>query len=42
MIEGDPIAEPAAIRNVRIVFRDGLGFDSEKLIASVEGVAGVR
>jgi imidazolonepropionase-like amidohydrolase len=42
VIEGDPTADPSGIRNVRLVFKDGLGFDSEKLIASVEGVVGIR
>jgi imidazolonepropionase-like amidohydrolase len=42
VLEGDPTADPATIRNVRLVFRDGLGFDSEKLIASVEGIVGIR
>jgi imidazolonepropionase-like amidohydrolase len=42
VIEGDPAADPSAIRNVRLVFKDGLGFDSEKLIKSVEGVVGTR
>ncbi|MGH7563088.1 MAG: amidohydrolase family protein [Gemmatimonadota bacterium] len=42
VIEGDPIADPAEIRNVRVVFRDGLGYDSAKLIESVEGQVGIR
>ncbi|MGH7550400.1 MAG: amidohydrolase family protein [Gemmatimonadota bacterium] len=42
VIEGDPIADPAEIRNVRIVFKDGLGYDSAKLIESVEGQVGIR
>lgn len=42
VIEGDPIARPAEIRDVRIVFKDGLGYDSEKLIESVEGQVGIR
>ena len=42
VIEGDPIANPAEIRNVRIVFKDGLGYDSAKLIESVEGLVGIR
>lgn len=42
VLDGDPTADPSAIRKARLVFRDGLGFDSEKLIASVEGVVGIR
>jgi imidazolonepropionase-like amidohydrolase len=42
VIQGDPVTKPADIRAVRYVFKDGYGWDSEKLIASVEGVVGVR
>jgi imidazolonepropionase-like amidohydrolase len=42
VIQGDPIADPALIRNVRVVFKDGVGYDSQKLIDSVRGVVGVR
>jgi hypothetical protein len=30
------------IRNVVTVFKDGIGYDSAKLIASVKGLVGVR
>jgi imidazolonepropionase-like amidohydrolase len=42
VIKGDPIARPAEIRNVTLVFREGVGYDSPKLIASVKGMAGLR
>jgi imidazolonepropionase-like amidohydrolase len=42
VIRGNPIATPAEIRNVTIVFKDGVGFDSPKLLASVKGVVGIR
>ncbi|HKY59680.1 MAG TPA: amidohydrolase family protein [Gemmatimonadota bacterium] len=42
VIEGDPVARPVEIRNVRLVFKDGLGYDSEKLIESVAGQVGIR
>jgi hypothetical protein len=42
VIEGDPIARPSEIRNVRFVFKDGLGYDSARLIESVEGQVGIR
>jgi imidazolonepropionase-like amidohydrolase len=42
VIDGDPISRPAEIRNVTLVFRDGLGFDTTKLIESVEGLVGIR
>jgi imidazolonepropionase-like amidohydrolase len=42
VIRGDPISNPAQIRNVVTVFKDGLGYDSAKLIESVRGAVGVR
>jgi hypothetical protein len=42
VIRGNPIATPAEIRNVTIVFKDGIGYDSSKLIASVKGLVGIR
>jgi imidazolonepropionase-like amidohydrolase len=42
VINGDPIKTPASIRNVVTVFKDGLGYDSAKLIESVRGSVGVR
>src|SRR5690606_26130633 len=42
VIRGNPITTPAEIRNVTIVFKDGIGYDSAKLIESVKGQVGVR
>jgi imidazolonepropionase-like amidohydrolase len=42
VIRGNPIATPAEIRNVTIVFKDGVGYDSPRLLASVKGVVGIR
>ena len=42
VIDGDIVANPAAIRNVTIVFKDGVGYDSAKLIASVRELVGLR
>jgi len=42
LIHGNPIEEPEEIRNVELVFREGVGFDSESLIEEVRGVVGVR
>jgi imidazolonepropionase-like amidohydrolase len=42
VIRGNPIATPADLRNVTIVFKDGVGYDSPKLLASVKGAVGVR
>jgi imidazolonepropionase-like amidohydrolase len=42
VIRGNPVATPGDIRNVTIVFKDGVGYDSPKLLASVKGVVGIR
>jgi imidazolonepropionase-like amidohydrolase len=42
VIRGDPIARPAEIRNVVTVFKDGVGYDSARLIESVRGIVGIR
>ncbi len=42
VIAGDPVARPADIRKVTVVFRDGIGYDSAKLYASVKGLVGIR
>ena len=42
VIRGNPIAQPAEIRKVTIVFKDGVGYDSAKLLASVKGLVGIR
>lgn len=42
VIDGDPVARPAEIRNVTLVFRDGVGYDSAKILADVRGAVGIR
>ncbi|MBI4501184.1 MAG: amidohydrolase family protein [Gemmatimonadetes bacterium] len=42
VIQGDPATNPADIKRITIVFKDGVGYDSAKLIASVRGLVGVR
>jgi hypothetical protein len=42
VVRGNPIATPGDIRNVTIVFKDGVGYDSPKLLASVKGLVGIR
>jgi len=42
VLAGDLSADPAVIKNVMIVFKDGVGYDSEKIIASVRGQVGIR
>ncbi len=37
VIKGDPASHIADIENVEIVFKDGVGYDSQKLIDSVKG-----
>jgi imidazolonepropionase-like amidohydrolase len=41
VIEGDPSAQIADIRKVELVFRQGIGYDPQKLIASVKGRVGL-
>jgi imidazolonepropionase-like amidohydrolase len=42
IIRGDPIGNPAEIRNVVTVFKDGVGYDAGRLIEAVRGQVGVR
>jgi imidazolonepropionase-like amidohydrolase len=42
VIQGDIESDPATIRNVTLVFKDGYGYDSAKLIESVQGEVGIR
>jgi len=42
VVRGDPTTTPADIRNVTTVFRQGVGYDSAKLVESVKGLVGVR
>ena len=42
LVKGDPSSKIADIENVELVFKDGVGWDSKKLIESVKGQVGVR
>ncbi|MBY0505173.1 MAG: amidohydrolase family protein [Bryobacteraceae bacterium] len=42
VIEGDPSRRIADIENVRFVFKDGIGYDSAKLLESVKGRVGIH
>src|SRR5881296_3671869 len=42
IVRGNPAAKISDIENVEIVFKDGVGYDSEKLIQSVQGLVGIR
>lgn len=37
VIDGDPAARIADIRKVKLVFKDGVGYDPVKLLESVRG-----
>ena len=39
---GDLSANIGDIEQTTIVFKDGVGYDSEKLIQSVQGLVGIR
>ena len=42
VLQGDLTADPTVSRSPTIVFKDGVGYDSAKLIASVQGRVGVN
>ena len=42
IINGDPVQRASEIRNVTLVFKEGVGYDSPKLIESVKGLVGLR
>ncbi len=42
VIKGNPAANIADIEKVEMVFKDGVAWDTEKLIQSVQGLVGVR
>jgi len=42
LVRGNPAADVSAIEGVELVFKDGAGYDSAKLFASVKGTVGLR
>jgi cytosine/adenosine deaminase-related metal-dependent hydrolase len=42
LVKGNPAAQIADIENVEIVFKDGVGYDSRRLIDSVRAQVGIR
>jgi hypothetical protein len=42
LVKGDPSKNIDDIENVEIVFKDGVGYDSKKLIESLRGQVGMR
>ena len=41
VLKGDLAADPSVIRNATVVFKDGIGYDPAKLVASVQGRVGI-
>ena len=41
VIDGDPVRREAEIRNVTLVFREGVGYDAPALAESVRGLIGL-
>jgi hypothetical protein len=42
IVKGDPSAKIDDIENVEVVFKDGVGWDTKKLVESVKGTVGTR
>lgn len=42
IVKGDPSSRIQDIENVELVFKDGVGYDSKKLMDSVKGQVGIR
>jgi imidazolonepropionase-like amidohydrolase len=42
VLEGNPVARIADIRRIRLVFKDGAGYDPSKLLDSIKGAAGIH
>jgi imidazolonepropionase-like amidohydrolase len=42
VVMGDPVKDISAVEHVETVFKDGVGFDSVKLIESARGMVGIR
>lgn len=41
LLKGDLVADPSVIRNVVVVFKDGVGYDPEKLLNAARGRVGI-
>lgn len=42
LLDGDLVADPTVIRKVVTVFKDGVGFDPEKVVAAARGRVGIN
>ncbi len=41
LMDGDLVSDPGSIRNIRYVFKDGIGYDSKAIFESVKGKVGL-
>lgn len=41
-VKGDPSQKIEVIENVELVFKDGIGYDSQRLVRSVQGAVGLH
>ncbi len=42
VMSGDLTSDPSVVRNVTIVFKDGVGYDSPQMLLDVEGRVGIN
>jgi len=42
VMPGDLTTDPALIRGIHLVFKDGIGYDARRLLADCEGLIGIR
>jgi hypothetical protein len=42
VVNGDPSKNVADVEKVELVFKDGVGFDAQKLADSARGLVGIR
>jgi enamidase len=42
LVDGDPVRDPAALGRIQTVFKAGIGYDRQALLASVRGLIGYR
>ena len=42
MIKGDLTRSAADIRNITTVFRQGIGYDPQRILETIKGVVGAR
>jgi hypothetical protein len=42
LVHGDPAAHIQELENIEVVFKDGLGYDPQRLLEAVRGQVGIR